>query len=104
MDASGMVTGLLVGTVLCDPHRTVLIAPNLAVPQWQSTAMFLARDAIEMVAQMRGRAGSMLSAGKVIDYTTHVGGAVFGAVYWYLFLRTRPTTGVGLGHHQGRRL
>ncbi|CAN8099749.1 unnamed protein product [Discula destructiva] len=87
--ASGMVYGMLVGTMLCDLHRRVVVAPDVTLPQWAVTGSYFAWDLLSMLRRGGGvKAGIM--AGKEVGHAAHVGAAVFGAAYWYLFLRPTP--------------
>lgn len=83
LGASGMVYGLLVSTMLCAPRRTVFVG-NVPVEQYQVTAWLVAPDVYELLWQSNHK---LAVAGRYIGHAAHLGGAVFGAAYWWLFLR-----------------
>lgn len=88
--ASGMVNGLLVGTMLCDPRRTMYHIGKRPVEMWEVTALCLAGDACGLLWQANNGVNGLAGETR-IGHAAHLGGALFGAAYWWLFLRSRRT-------------
>ena len=79
--ASGAIAGIVVIFALSFPHQKIrLLFPPVALPAWLLGALIVGYDAF----------GSITSAGTVA-YTAHLGGALFGAIYF--FSRIRLTGG-----------
>ncbi len=81
--ASGGIAGIVVIFALSFPHQKLrLIFPPIAMPAWLLGAMIVGFDAL----------GAIGATGKSnVAYTAHLGGALFGAIYF--FSRIRLTGG-----------
>ena len=72
--ASGGIAGVLLLFALLYPHVQVYLMGVLPVPAWAMAALFVGQDVLGAV----GRSGN-------VAYTAHLGGALFG----YLYFRNR---------------
>ena len=81
--ASGGIAGIVVIFALSFPHQKLrLIFPPIAMPAWLLGALIVGMDAL----------GAVGAAGRSnVAYTAHLGGALFGAIYF--FSRIRLTGG-----------
>ena len=81
--ASGAISGITAIFALSFPHQKIrLLFPPIALPAWLLGALIIGFDALGSV----GATGS-----DNVAYTAHLGGALFGAIYF--FSRIRLTGG-----------
>jgi membrane associated rhomboid family serine protease len=88
LGASGAVSGLLLAYALHFPRHRILLFGIVPVPALAGVLAFVGLDLWGLIAQGRG-------GGLPIGHGAHLGGALAGALIYYLYLRaTYPTPAV----------
>lgn len=83
LGASGIVSGLAMATTLIIPTARVALFGIVPAPLWLFTTGFFAMDTYVMQQEMRGN----MNSGTGIGHSAHVGGGLFGALYYAMVLR-----------------
>ena len=81
LGASGAVSGLLIAYALTFPRHRILLFGIVPVPALAGVLAFVGLDLWGLIAQGRG-------GGLPIGHGAHLGGALAGAVIYFLYLRT----------------
>jgi membrane associated rhomboid family serine protease len=81
LGASGAVSGLLLAYALYFPRHRILLLGIIPVPALAGVLAFVGIDLWGLVAQSRG-------GGLPIGHGAHLGGALAGALMYYLYLRS----------------
>jgi membrane associated rhomboid family serine protease len=88
LGASGAISGLLLAYALHFPRHRILLFGIVPVPALAGVLAFVGLDLWGLIAQGRG-------GGLPIGHGAHLGGALAGALIYYLYLRaTYPTPAV----------
>jgi len=102
LGASGAVAGLLMLYSLIFPKQKLLIFGVIPIPAMVGALFFVGLDIWGLIAQSLG-------GGLPIGHGAHLGGALCGALYYFLFLRknlvrqrNRPPTGLNLNEEEAR--
>lgn len=82
LGASGAVSALLVVYGLLFPHARILVFGMIPVPALVGVLFFVGLDVWGLIAQGQG-------GGLPIGHGAHLGGALAGAVFWFVALRGR---------------
>ena len=82
LGASGAVSGMLMVTGLLFPEQRIYIFGVLPVPGLVAVLAFVGIDLLGLIGQSRG-------LGSSIGHGAHLGGALFGALYYAFYLRHR---------------
>lgn len=80
LGASGAVTAALVVYAFLYPRQQILVMFVLPLPMWAATVLFVVLDVF-------GALGAQLDRGEPVAYVVHIGGALFGAVYYLTGMR-----------------
>jgi membrane associated rhomboid family serine protease len=83
LGASGAVAGVILLFALMFPKEKLLLLGIIPIPALVGALLFVAFDIWGLIAQTRG-------SSLPIGYGAHLGGAIFGAGYYYFFIRQRP--------------
>ncbi|KAG6361392.1 hypothetical protein INS49_009619 [Diaporthe citri] len=98
MGASGIISGLRVAAILLEPVMgfRVPVVCDVRYPLFITMMTGCAIDLNGMLSQRRELTAASVANGGVRDahktlvgYAGHLGGAAFGVIYWYLWLRSR---------------
>jgi membrane associated rhomboid family serine protease len=99
LGASGAVTAALVVYAFLYPHHRILVMFVIPMPVWGAVVLYVVLD-------MLGALGARVDRGEPVGYIVHLGGALFGAVYYLTDLQlTRflpGRSGRGQSHRQPR--
>lgn len=82
LGASGAISGLVLLFALLFPRQRLYLFGIVPMPALWGALAFVGLDVWGLVAQARG-------GGLPIGHGAHLGGALFGAIYYFVFLRPR---------------
>lgn len=83
LGASGAVSGVIVLFSIMFPHEKILILGLIPAPAMLGAVIFVGLDLWGLIAQTQG--GTL-----PIGHGAHLGGALFGFLYYFLYLRSHP--------------
>ncbi|POS79595.1 hypothetical protein DHEL01_v202018 [Diaporthe helianthi] len=88
LGASGMVEGVMMATVLAQPRWPMMVFPiPVSVPYWAVMAGFVGYDMYRLYREKMSGQKHVNWMGSYTGYAAHLGGAVFGAAFYFLGLR-----------------
>lgn len=82
LGASGAISGLLVLFSLLFPREKLLLFGLIPIPALIGALVFIGLDIFGLITQIKG-------SGLPIGHGAHLGGALFGILYFFLILRPR---------------
>lgn len=88
LGASGMVEGIMVATMLAVPRLPMVIFPiPIAMPYWVLVGGFVGYDMYRLYEQRASGQRKLNWMGAYVGYAAHLGGAAFGAAFYFLAMR-----------------
>ncbi|KAK7736659.1 hypothetical protein SLS53_006865 [Cytospora paraplurivora] len=88
LGASGMVEGLMVATALAVPRLPMQLFPiPIPMPYWVLVGGFVGYDMYRLYEQRTSGRRKQNWMGAYVGYAAHLGGAAFGAAFYFLAMR-----------------
>ncbi|ROW07455.1 hypothetical protein VMCG_03926 [Cytospora schulzeri] len=88
LGASGMVEGIMVATMLAVPRLPMQLFPiPITMPYWVLVGGFVGYDMYRLYEQRSSGQRKQNWMGAYVGYAAHLGGAAFGAAFYFLAMR-----------------
>ncbi|KAI3390605.1 hypothetical protein diail_9095 [Diaporthe ilicicola] len=88
LGASGMVEGIMMATMLAQPRWPMMIFPiPVEIPYWGIVAAFVGYDMYRLYQEKTSGQKHRNWMGSYTGYAAHLGGAMFGAAFYFLAVR-----------------
>jgi len=85
LGASGAISGVIMLFSLMYPHEKLMLLGFIPMPAMFGAVLFVGLDLWGLIAQTQG-------SDLPIGHGAHLGGALYGAVYYVAFMRNKKNT------------